>query len=187
MNEPQRSPVPPTVTYRIDRRDQIDSVSESWTQFANLNHGGPAAADVVGQPLWDFVSDDMTRQVYRDLITRVRSGRTVAFSYRCDSPTARRFMRMTMSPSADAAVTFDSLTVKVEPREPAWIPAGTVRADYLLRICGWCKRVALVEHWVEIEVAVEELEVLAGQSPAGITHAMCPDCFSRVSAETDAA
>jgi len=176
------------VSYQIDGRDRIETVSASWEPFATSNGGASAATEVVGHSLWDFVVDDTTRHVYRDLLDRVRSGRTVSFEYRCDSPALRRFMRMTMTPGSDGAVTFDSLTVRTEPRPevPLLTRSDTAPGD-LLRVCGWCKRVAVGDAWLEVEQAVNELGLLAGPPPAGITHGMCPACFSRVMAEADAA
>lgn len=175
------------VTYQIDDRDRIDEVSGSWPEFATANGGAPLATSVLGRSLWKFVSDETTRQVYRDLIARVRAGRTVSFSYRCDSPALRRFMRMTMSPGSNAAVIFNSVIVRTEPREPQLLTAPSIGADDLLRICGWCKRVAIDDTWVEIEVAVDRLGIMDEQPAAGITHGMCPECVTRVAAEADAA
>jgi hypothetical protein len=106
------------VSYQIDSHDDVRSVSDSWTVFAVSNGASHLAAHVVGHSLWEFVSDVTTRQVYLDLLARVRGGRTVTFSYRCDSPSLRRFMRMTMTPRAQNWVGFDSLTLRTESRVP---------------------------------------------------------------------
>lgn len=177
------------LTYQIDGADRITSVSGSWDLFAAANDGGTRATDVVGHSLWDFVAHDTTRQVYRDLIARVRGGRPVAFSYRCDSPTLRRFMQMTMRPGANGTVTFDSRMLRTEPREaPAVTISPDIRTGDLLRICGWCKRVAVADNeWVEIELAVDRLGLMAGRSPVGVTHGICPECFTRVMEAADVA
>lgn len=177
------------LTYQIDRVDRITSVSGRWNQFADSNDGGTRATEVVGHSLWDFVVDETTRHVYRELIARVRGSRRLAFSFRCDSPTLRRFMRMTLSPGANGTVTFDSQIVKTEPREapPVTISPDMATGD-LLRMCGWCKRVAVAaDEWVEVEVAVERLGLMAEGPPVGVTHGMCPDCFTRVMREVDVA
>jgi hypothetical protein len=173
------------LTYQIDSVDRIISVSSSWDAFAAANGGGIRATDVVGHSLWDFVVHDTTRQVYRDLIARVRSGRSVAFSFRCDSPTRRRFMRMTMRPGVNGTVTFDSQVLRTEPREaPAVTISPDTRTGDLLRICGWCKRVAVGDdEWVDVEIAVDRLGLMADRSPVGVTHGMCPECFTRVMEE----
>jgi len=176
------------VTYQIDRLDRIETVGGAWVQFADENNGSSAVTTVVGHRLWEFVADATTQQVYRDLIVRVREGRVVAFSYRCDSPTLRRFMKMTMSPGPRAAVAFDSRVVKLEPRPaPAWNDRANARTGDLLRVCGWCKRVAVADEWLEVELAVERLGLMTGKLSSGITHGMCPACFARVMAETEAA
>lgn len=177
------------LTYQIDGVDRITAVSDSWDLFAATNGGGTRASDVVGHSLWDFVVHGTTRHVYHDLIARVRGGRRVAFSYRCDSPTLRRFMRMTLSPGADGTVTFESQVVKTQAREaPAVTISPDVQTGELLRICGWCKRVAVADdEWVEVEIAVDRLGLMGGHSPVGVTHGMCPECYARVMAEVDVA
>lgn len=177
------------LTYQIDGVDRITSVSGSWDLFAAANDGGTRATDVVGHSLWEFVAHDTTRHVYRDLIARVRGGRRVAFSYRCDSPTRRRFMRMTLSPGSDGTVTFDSQVVRTEPREaPALTISPDAQTGELLRVCGWCKRVAVGDdEWVEVEIAVERLGLMTGHSTVAVTHGMCPECYTRVMAEVDVA
>lgn len=109
----------------------------------------------MGRSLWEFVGDVTTRQVYRDLLARVRGGRTVSFPYRCDSPSLRRFMRMTMMPGAGNSVAFEGVTLRAEPRV---LPMSTGPADppidALVRMCSWCKRVAMVGEWVELQLAV---------------------------------
>jgi len=162
------------VSYRIDQDDSIAALGDDWVSFAIANDA-THLADVTGRSLWDFVSDSTTRQVYRQLLARVRQGRTIRFSYRCDAPSLKRFMQMTMSPAPAGGVTFESATVRTEP-------CGTTSAlpeagpDHLLRMCGWCKRVAVDGQWEEVECAVERSGVFAGRPPA-ITHTMCPSCL----------
>lgn len=125
---------PARLTYRIDRGDVIAAVDDAWAPFARANEA-PHLADVLGRPLWDYVSDDTTRQVYRDLLARVRAGHDVTFPYRCDAPALRRFMRMTMRPAPERGVVFESDVIRTEarpvPRSPsngsASSPAGLRR------------------------------------------------------------
>lgn len=176
------------VSYQIEAHDDITCVSDSWTVFAISNDAPNLTEHVVGHSLWEFVSDGTTRQVYRDLLARVRGGRTVTFSYRCDSPSLRRYMRMTMTPRAHNGVGFDSLTLRTESRTPPMFMVPAVEeCDALLRVCSWCKRVAVADDWLEVEVAVERLGLFSNGSPVGITHGMCPACFARIMGEGDAA
>jgi hypothetical protein len=53
----------------------------------------PAA--VIGFLLWDFICHPETKQLFHDLLKKVReTGRPVTFPYRCDSPDCRRFMEL---------------------------------------------------------------------------------------------
>ncbi|MBA3949498.1 MAG: hypothetical protein H0X44_06065 [Acidobacteria bacterium] len=167
--------------YRIDRGDVIASVNDDWGPFAQANQA-PQLTDVVGQSVWDHVADDTTRQVYRDLLARVRAGHEVTFPYRCDAPALRRFMRMTMRPEPDRGVLFDSVVERTEARPPSPLlegpPAGS--SGVIVRVCSWCKRVHVRETWQEIEVAVERLGLFAGGPAPSLTHGMCEDCYARI-------
>jgi hypothetical protein len=176
------------VTYEINAGDEIVSVGHDWAAFASANGSPELAAGAVGRPLFHFVSDPTTRHVYRELLARVRAGRTISFDYRCDAPALRRFMRMTLRPLADKAVGFDSVTVRVEPRESPWLQAQSDHASPLvLRMCGWCKRVALPDSWEEVEIAVEALGLFGRRALPSITHGMCPACYARMMDTMDAA
>ena len=167
---------PERISYRIDHRDEIVFVSESWAPFAAAN-GAPGLQDgVVGRPLWDFVRDLTTCHLYADLIARVRSGRTAAFPYRCDAPERRRFMLMTMRPNGKRGVEFDSVTLRTEGRARIALVGGRSDTGQLLRICSWCKQVNVHGRWAEIEVAVEQLGVFADSATPEVTHAICESC-----------
>lgn len=176
------------ISYQIDGHDEITAVSDSWTSFAASNAAADLTEQVVGHSMWDFVCGDTTRQVYRDLLTRVRDGRTVTFSYRCDSFALRRFMQMTMTPGPRNGVHFDSLILRIEPRvPPIFTGQVTGQIDPLLLVCSWCKLVAVGEEWDEVEVAIERLGLFAGSSPPAITHGMCPSCVTRILGDDHAA
>lgn len=176
------------VSYRLDDRDDIVFVSDSWGPFATANGAPGLAAGVLGHSLWDFVGEITTRQLYRDLIARVRTGRTAAFDYRCDAPERRRFMHMTMRPCDRHGVEFESVTLRTEGRRPVAIAARSADpAQRLLRICSWCKRVDVGRAWDDIETAVSRLGLFAAGAPPALTHAICAPCQARMLAEIDGA
>ncbi|MDQ3171420.1 MAG: hypothetical protein M3Q55_14895 [Acidobacteriota bacterium] len=166
--------------YRIDRGDVIADTNDAWAHFAQANQA-PQLSDVLGQSLWDHVSDNTTRQIYRDLIARVRAGHEVTFPYRCDAPALRRFMRMTMRPAPDRGVLFDSVIERAEARPAPPLLGGPAAGSsgVIVRVCSWCKRVHVRETWQEVEVAVESLGLFDGPAPA-LTHGMCEDCYARI-------
>lgn len=176
------------VTYQIDRNDTLTQVGDNWRAFAAAN-GAPQLADhVLGHTLWEFIRDPTTRQMYFDLLAGVRGGRVITFAYRCDSPSQRRYMRMTMTAAPDEGVAFSSLTVTTEPRVPpvpdeTTSPAGRT----LVTVCSWCKRVSVRDEWLEMEVAIDRSGLFTGDTFPSLTHGACPECYERIMAELDVA
>src|SRR5262245_14710670 len=93
------------VVYEINNRDEIIFVNEGWVQFALANQGTHLIPEkIIHRPLWDFITDSSTCQIYKDIVGRVRAGRQTRFDFRCDSPTFRRFMEMTITAQESVAV-----------------------------------------------------------------------------------
>lgn len=168
---------PKPLAYSLDHRDRIVRVSDAWTRFA-LENDAPelAAQHVLQRSLWDFL-DDPTTHIYRDLISRVRQGRTVRFSLRCDSPTVRRCLLMTATPADSSRVDFESLVVGVEPRpiQRIW-DRRTIRTGTYLRSCAWCKKIHVGSEWMEVEDALEPLRIFEMERLPEITHGICGVC-----------
>jgi hypothetical protein len=54
--------------------------------------------------------------------------------------------------------------------------AANLRAQELLTLCSWCKKVRLPEgNWVEVETAALRLEFFLGDAPQ-LSHGICPPC-----------
>jgi hypothetical protein len=167
------------VVYRINDRDEIVFVNPQWDVFAAANDGERAvSARVLGRSLWDFVSDSGTRQLYRDLLVRARTRGPLRFNYRCDSPALRRVMEMELVPAPGGGVEFRSRALTVEPRPPqALLDPGADRGGVLVRVCGWCKKVAVGGTWVEVDRAVTALGLLEHVPVPSLTHGICGDCL----------
>lgn len=175
-------PITSEIRYRLNDRDEIVFVSESWDRFAVANDGAATTAQqVLGRPLWDFIADPTTRALYRDVLVRIREGRQVQFTFRCDSPACRRLLEMTVQGAADGGVEFRSRTVSEEDRAAQPLLAeGTGGEGPTIRMCGWCKKVDLAGEWVEVEVAVADLRLLEQGTPPAINHGICDPCFERM-------
>lgn len=182
-------PDAPEIVYRLDASDLIVAVSESWDPFARANAGEQVTAQaVVGRPLWDFVTDPTTREIYRQVLVRIRGGSPVQFTFRCDSPTCRRRLEMTVTATGDGGVEFRSRTLAIEARaaQPL-VGASATEGSELLRVCGWCKRVDVDGQWLEVEEAMAALQLLERLVPPPITHGICPACHDRMMATLEAA
>jgi hypothetical protein len=174
------------IVYHIDGSDRLCEVSAAWAQFALANDGAALMPDrVLGRLLWDFIEDTNLRELYRQMIQRVRSGYPVRFDYRCDAPEWRRQFRMTIRTAADGTVEFLSqLRWKEQRPRVDMLDVKMPRSEHWVRVCGWCQNVALPEgNWLPVEVVVEQLGLLAGEALPKLTHGICPPCQSGVIAQ----
>jgi hypothetical protein len=174
--------------YRLDAQDRIVHVNRAWLSFAAENESDALTPEaVLDRPLWDFIADKETRQVYRMILTRVRSsGKEVYIPFRCDSPGIRRFMEMEIARLPEGAVEFRCRLIRAEKRLPiALLDPAADRSDELLQICGWCKRINLDGGWVEAEEAVKRLDLFGAERLPGLTHGICPDCHATAMREIE--
>jgi hypothetical protein len=167
------------IVYRLDDRDEFCFVNGEYDSFARDNCGEAVASHaILRRPLWDFVTDPTTQQLYRDMLRRVRAGRPVRFRFRCDSPARRRLLEMDVRAGDGGGVEFRVRTVSEEdrPYQPLFDPhAG--RSDERLRVCGWCKKVHVGDAWAEVEDAVARLHLFERAAMPEVTHGICEECF----------
>jgi hypothetical protein len=170
------------IRYRVNDRDELVFVNEAWAPFARASGDERTAAHgVLGRPLWEFIADPSTRQLYRDILARVRAGVPVRFTFRCDSPTRRRRMEMVVSAAPAGEVEFRSRILSEEGRPPqALFEPDRPHSGEFVRVCGWCKKVDVGGEWAEVEEAVAELGLFDRPVLPQLTHAICADCHARV-------
>lgn len=171
------------VVYEIDSTDRIVRVNPAWS-VAAAAAGVPGLQEtlVVGRSLWDFVDDPTTRQLFAAMLVRARAGAPpLGFGFRCDTPAERRLMRMVIAGQPGARVSFEVTLIAVQPRPPvALLEAGTPRRG-LVRMCGWCKRIPTpAGEWLEIEDAMQVLDLLDAPPLPALTHGICPHCHAAV-------
>jgi hypothetical protein len=168
------------VRYRLNDRDEIVYANEAWDRFAGANDGGHlVATSILRCSLWDFVSDLTTRELYRDILARVRGGCAVRFPFRCDAPALRRSMLMDVSPGPDGEVEFLTrvLSEDARPRQNL-LDVCLTRSGELIRMCGWCKKVEILGVWVEVETAVTRLRLFERPILPPLTHTICVGCLA---------
>ncbi|GAB4400098.1 MAG: hypothetical protein Kow00123_07590 [Anaerolineales bacterium] len=172
----------PDIVYRVNARDEIDFVCDEWDDFAVANGGESVlSAQVLGRPIWDFITDLSTQEIYRALIRKARSGRSLQFTFRCDAPWRRRFLEMTVVGKEGGAVEFHTRTLLEEERPtPILLDADVGRSDELLRSCGWCKKFLVGDEWVEVEEAVQRLRLFQRRRLPSITHGICDECYEKM-------
>jgi hypothetical protein len=170
------------VQYRVNDRDEIVFVNEAWGPFATANGDQRlATAEVLGRPLWEFISDPTTRHLYRDILARVRGGVPVRFTFRCDSPACRRLLEMQVAGEPGGGAEFRTRVLSEVGREPQpLLEPDRPHSGEFVRMCGWCKKVDLGGRWAEVEEAVSHLGLIDRLLLPQLTHGVCEDCYARM-------
>jgi hypothetical protein len=168
--------------YRLNDRDEIVFVNEAWNDFARANGGDDLVAPrVLGRSLWEFVTDATTRQLYRDVLKRVRGGRQVRLQLRCDTPAVRRLLELDVSQASPGTIDFRTRVIWIEHREhQALLEPDRASSEELLPTCAWCKKVDLGGTWVEVEDAVAQLRLFERPLLPRLTHGICQSCYAEI-------
>ncbi|MCX8012650.1 MAG: hypothetical protein N3A64_05820 [Desulfobacterota bacterium] len=171
-----------TIFYRLNSQDKIIFVNEEWDLFAIAN-GGEAvtSARVLYRSIRDFITDLTTRELYLQIMQRVRHGRSIKFTFRCDSPAFRRLLEMNIHPGEDSSVEYFTRTL-VEERQKYLVlsPTTTANSDDFLRSCSWCKKIFLDGSWLEVEEAVAQRQIFHHPFLPPITHGICEQCYENM-------
>lgn len=176
-----------TYTYCVDSADSVTFVNDAWRAFAIANDAPELTAQaVVHHSLWDFIADPETIHLYRQIFARARgSGHAVTIPFRCDAPALRRYMQLDIQPLDGGRLQLTGRTLRLERRAPvALLDRGAERSEHLLRICSWCKRIAVtVDQWLEAEEAIARLGLFDTPTLPGLTHTICESCLAGLSTE----
>lgn len=177
---------PSTVHYSVDEADKIVEISDSWRDFVLSNGGPEKLVDVIGQPLWSHICDKSTRDLYVLLLSAVRlTGRTVSFRYRCDTPTFKRFMRMTLDPWRDEGVRFENEILFVEAIHPELhFISNSMYSIKNVNVCSVCRSVRIGEDWRDVLSAFSSDEIMANKNRFHAIYRICPSCKSSLSQRT---
>lgn len=169
------------VIYRVDASGRLTYVNEGWEAFAVENRAPELTRGAtLGRPLIDFISGPETRHIYERILARARAGVRLSLPFRCDSPTERRRMSLTVVALGGDEVEFRSRLLNAELRDSVTIlEVDRPRSDALLTLCSWCNRGRLDDRWAEIEDVVAELRLFDAAVPQ-LTHGMCPTCLVEI-------
>jgi hypothetical protein len=161
-----------SVVYEIDSHDVITQTGGEWVEFALANEAPELAHGVVGRSMWDFIAGPVTRQIYREMLVRVRGGEVIAFTFRCDAPSIFRLMTMTIRAVQNGSVRFESTLQAWGERRVS----GTVTIPRVVRVCDWCSRICVDDEWRQPEFAISRLDMFAGDDLPLISRGVCPTC-----------
>jgi len=171
-------------TYELDAEFRIRAVDAAWSEFA-LANGAPELVvppGPLGHSVFGYLHDATTAHLYRRLFEGVgRTGRSVVFPFRCDSPGLRRFLEMEIGPQEPSGLHLQTRVVRLEARSPvALLERAPRRSAQLLRMCSWCKAVEVAGRWRDLEDAVVALRLFESEALPGLTHGICARCQERM-------
>lgn len=170
------------VIYRVDDQDVIIFVNEAWDRFAIDNAGEHlTSSSILQRSLWDFICDSTTRTLYQQLLDESRNGRSIQFTLRCDSPSCKRQLSMDIHPGSNATVEFRTHTLSEESRQfVSSSKEPTSANEELVLQCGWCNQVFLCDSWVEMEAAINDLQLFHCDQLPSLTHGICETCRQNI-------
>ena len=110
---------------------------------------------------------------YERVIHRVRSGRFLTFTFRCDAPALRRLLEMKVEPLGTGRVAFQTRTISVIDRPPVVLLQSSVnghQSSETVQMCAWCQRVRMT-HWTELE----DVQISSTMPVPRVEYGMCED------------
>ena len=167
--------------YVLDSDDVIAEVSPAFLAFAQENDApGLTASALIGAPIWNFVAGTPTREIYAACFERVRSTlRTVTLPFRCDSPTCRRIMELTVVPGAEQSIRLSAVLLRAETRLAVPLLDPRIeRSGEILEACSFCRRIRIDDAtWLDVEEAVGRLGLFDSPQLPMLSHGVCPACL----------
>jgi len=171
------------VRYYLNARDEVVAVNEAWDDHAQVNGGESLVGNqILGRSLWDFIADMTTRQLYQQIIARVRLGCHARFPLRCDTAWCKRLLEVSVRLMDDGLVEFSTSVSNMEIRpEVPLLTGATPGCKEVLRSCAWCCRIDPGSGiWTDVEKAASELQLFENSKIPQLSHGICPQCFLRM-------
>jgi hypothetical protein len=172
--------VQPVYRYCLNEANVIVWVDHWWLAFAQENNAAGLTEDsVVGRDLWQFIADEPTRILYREINDHVRAfGNPIEVPFRCDSPTLQRYMQLTISKQGSDKLLYESVLIRAVPQTRlAVLDCQQKRSNAFLTMCSFCKR-SLIETsgWLAMEDVSLNLRMYDKQTVPELRYTVCPDC-----------
>ncbi len=170
------------IEYKIDENNNIIYVNEEWDCFALENNGEEIVSDkIIGRNLFDFVENITVKHIYLHLLDKVRKGNKILIDYRCDSPTYKRFLQLTIKPEDNSIIRFISREKEILPQNYLRIlDSKSIRSKKFIPMCLWCKKIKVEDEWEELEQAINKYDLLNQLEVPSLTHTICEECYQQL-------
>lgn len=152
--------------YVLDPEERIVELGGDWSRLSE---------PPLGRSIWRYIRGHDLQQIYAHLYAQSRRGRTVEFPYRCDTPTHRRRIWMTIAPEAGARLSVSSRLVESSRRRESLAVVGISRGQCVALRCSICNRMGRREDWLELTEAASA-RWLDSDRPVRVYHGVCPEC-----------
>lgn len=167
------------VGFKLDATDHVADVIYSEKQPSE--EPAPQTDDgLIGRQFWDFIHGKELRHLYEMIFTNARNNKKeIVVPYRCDSPTLQRFMELRVfAESENTLLVLNYLITEEHTAYTGLLDVIERDPTSWLSICSWCKKVKVDREWVEIQIAITELGLLANELLPQLTHGICPTCIT---------
>lgn len=184
------------IGYLVGEGGRILAVGQpQWQDFLERTGFVPSVTEnVIGRNLFDFITGAEVRASYQRLHDSVwrGQGQKLSFQYRCDGPSVKREMRMSLSrlslAGTGGAVLYQSQLLSEVPRPPIKLldpdlilGVMTNERDYpIVSLCSYCQKVAwpIGEYREDARewISPEDYYARGGQSDVRVSHGICPTC-----------
>lgn len=164
--------------YEVDAKDRVTAVCPEWDAIAQREGGTVNArrGGVIGQPLSRFISGDVSRMYMDAALQAARvTGQPRTLRYRCDSPTKRRSLEMTLTPLGQGGVRIEHRLVE-EQHRPRSLDVRTEapsleESSRTVWRCSVCLRLRRIEgDWQEPDAVPSTPE------PVDVRYTICAGC-----------
>ncbi|HOK08560.1 MAG TPA: hypothetical protein PLT82_01420 [Candidatus Hydrogenedens sp.] len=167
------------IVYKIDENNRITFVNEAWDVFARENNGDEIVSKrIIGRNLFDFISDITVKQIYLDLMEQARNNKKIKIDFRCDSPTYKRYLTMSIQCNEPNTITFITHLIRKEPQNyKSILDSKVLRVRKVIRMCSWCKKVEFDSQWLELDEVINKAKIFDSEKAPMITHTICDNCL----------
>ena len=167
-----------TLFYRVDEDDVIVDIGGQWDDFARGNDGAQILkASVLGTKLYQHIKGETCRTFVWTMLDAVRKlEKPVVRSYRCDSPTCKRFMTMSVFPEPDSRLLLQHRLDSIQPFErPLKFACAPRTAHTKVTRCSMCNRLQIDGAWGEPELMLAKAAKKVTDATL-VIYSVCMDC-----------
>lgn len=177
----------PKLIYWLDEENRIIRVEGNWDGFAASNGGEDAfVAKILGQRLEGFIKGDTTTMFINALVDAAKIlKKKIEKDYRCDSPDAKRYMKMVVEMDQDSTIKITNKTLKIEPvNKKVYFVYQSGQDQKTMERCSICNKIKDSHgEWVEGWDLLEEQRKANAEKSFYIIYVVCETCKKESSVE----